>query len=59
MDIKYISNRYKLGKKLSEGAFGQIHWATSLQNANRDPNKDPEYAVKLESLKATSPQLTY
>lgn len=59
IDIKHINNKYRLGKKLSEGAFGQIHWATSLQNPNRDPNKDPEFAVKLESLKATSPQLIY
>ncbi|CAO3628994.1 unnamed protein product [Cunninghamella blakesleeana] len=47
-----VGNKYKLGKKIGAGSFGEIYLGTNLTT-----NED--IAVKLESVKATHPQLEY
>lgn len=49
MDIR-IAGRFKLGRKLGSGSFGEIYLATDLTN-----NED--VAVKLEHRKTKHPQL--
>lgn len=43
---------YRLGKRIGGGAFGDIYLASDLRSG-------ADVAVKLESLKAVNPQLTY
>ncbi|KAI8079802.1 kinase-like domain-containing protein [Halteromyces radiatus] len=47
-----VGNKFKLGKKIGAGSFGEIYLGTNLST-----NED--IAVKLESTKATHPQLEY
>ena len=50
MDIK-IANRYKLGRKLGSGSFGDIYLATDLTT-------NEEVAVKLEHTKAQTDNIS-
>lgn len=47
-----IAGKYKLGKKLGSGSFGEIYHGTHLQTGD-------EVAVKLEKAKTKHPQLHY
>ncbi|KAL8153423.1 hypothetical protein V2J09_011183 [Rumex salicifolius] len=47
-----IGNKFKLGRKLGSGSFGEIFLATNIQT-------NEEVAVKLESVKSKHPQLLY
>lgn len=47
-----IDGKYKIGKKIGGGSFGEIHLVT-------DTETNQEYAVKLEQAKAKLPQLLY
>jgi len=47
-----IANKYKLGRKLGSGSFGDIYHGTHLQTGE-------EVAVKLEKAKTKHPQLHY
>ncbi|KAI9492790.1 kinase-like domain-containing protein [Zychaea mexicana] len=47
-----IGNKYKLGKKIGAGSFGEIYIGTNIMNGE-------DVAVKLESVRATHPQLEY
>ena len=51
MDIR-IAGRFRLGRKLGGGSFGEIYLAVDLTTGE-------EVAVKLESVKARHPQLLY
>lgn len=44
---------YKLDRKLGQGAFGEIYHAININKPNL------KYAVKLESVKTSHPQLFY
>ena len=50
MDIR-IAGRFRLGRKLGSGSFGEIYIATDLTTQE-------EVAVKLEHRKTKHPQLT-
>jgi casein kinase I family protein HRR25 len=47
-----IANKYRLGKKIGAGSFGDIYLGTNVLNGE-------EVAIKMESLKAKHPQLEY
>jgi len=47
-----IGGRYKLGRKLGSGSFGEIHLGTDLRGGD-------EVAIKLEPVKSRAPQLLY
>jgi len=47
-----INNRYRLGRKIGSGSFGDIYLATNIVSGE-------EVAVKLESVKTKHPQLLY
>ncbi|KAJ1507123.1 serine/threonine protein kinase [Coelomomyces lativittatus] len=47
-----VCNRYKVGRKMGSGSFGDIHFATNIINGE-------EVALKIEPLKANHPQLQY
>ncbi|KAI3629270.1 hypothetical protein MIR68_012686 [Amoeboaphelidium protococcarum] len=47
-----IGNRYKLGRKIGAGSFGDIYLGTSLSSGE-------QVAIKLESIRARHPQLEY
>ena len=52
MDLVF-GKLYKLDRKLGQGAFGEIYHAINLNKPNM------EFAVKLESVKTSHPQLFY
>lgn len=47
-----IANRYKLGKKIGAGSFGDIYLGVSITSGE-------QVAIKLESVRARHPQLEY
>ena len=49
MDIR-IAGKYRLGRKIGSGSFGDIYQATNV-------NTQEEVAVKLEPIKSKHPQL--
>ncbi|KAJ1906303.1 serine/threonine protein kinase [Coemansia sp. IMI 209127] len=51
MDLR-IGNKYRLGRKIGSGSFGEIYLAVNVVT-------NEEVAVKLESVKARHPQLEY
>ncbi|KAJ2546705.1 serine/threonine protein kinase, partial [Coemansia sp. RSA 1878] len=51
MDLR-IGNKYRLGRKIGSGSFGDIFLAVNVVT-------NEEVAVKLESVKARHPQLEY
>ncbi|KAI9230485.1 MAG: casein kinase I [Piptocephalis tieghemiana] len=51
MDLR-IGNKYRLGRKIGSGSFGDIYIGTNIISGE-------EVAVKLESVKARHPQLEY
>lgn len=51
MDL-VVGGKYKLGRKIGSGSFGELHLGINIQNGE-------EVAVKLESVKTRHPQLHY
>ncbi|KAJ3343719.1 serine/threonine protein kinase [Gonapodya sp. JEL0774] len=51
LDIR-IGNKYKVGRKIGSGSFGDIYLGINIINGE-------EVAIKLESVKAKHPQLEY
>eukprot|EP00879_Flechtneria_rotunda_P000719 GHRR01000839.1.p1 GENE.GHRR01000839.1~~GHRR01000839.1.p1 ORF type:complete len:366 (+),score=123.64 GHRR01000839.1:102-1199(+) len=51
LDIR-IAGRYRLGRKIGGGSFGDIYLGTNIQTGE-------EVAIKLESVKTKHPQLLY
>ncbi|KAF0890886.1 hypothetical protein E2562_005021 [Oryza meyeriana var. granulata] len=49
---RVIGGKFKLGKKIGSGSFGELYLAVNTQNSE-------EVAVKLESVKSRHPQLHY
>ncbi|KAL9242101.1 hypothetical protein vseg_016136 [Gypsophila vaccaria] len=47
-----IANKYRLGRKLGSGSFGEIYLGKNVQN-------EEEVAIKLENAKTKHPQLCY
>lgn len=47
-----VGGKFKLGKKIGSGSFGELYLAVNVQNGE-------EVAVKLESVKSRHPQLHY
>ncbi|CAM8993551.1 unnamed protein product [Rhodiola kirilowii] len=47
-----VGNRFRLGRKLGSGSFGEIYLGTNIQT-------NEEVAMKLESVKTKNPQLHY
>jgi len=47
-----VGGRYKLGKKLGSGAFGEIYRGTNIKTGDN-------MAIKLEPVKTKYPQLYY
>jgi len=47
-----LSGKYRLGRKIGSGSFGDIYVGTNMNNAE-------EVAIKLESIKSKHPQLIY
>ncbi|KAJ4821000.1 casein kinase I [Rhynchospora pubera] len=47
-----VGNKFRLGRKIGSGSFGEIHLGTNIQN-------NEEVAIKLESTKTKHPQLLY
>lgn len=56
-----IGNKYRLGRKIGSGSFGDIYLGISLTNSSLGSNiiSGEEVAIKLESIKARHPQLEY
>jgi casein kinase 1 len=51
MDLK-VGGKYRLGRKIGHGSFGDIYLAVNIQN-------NEEVAVKLEKVRSAHPQLLY
>lgn len=51
MDLK-VGGKYRLGRKIGHGSFGDIYIAINIQN-------NEEVAVKLEKVRSSHPQLLY
>ncbi|RHZ75612.1 hypothetical protein Glove_212g42 [Diversispora epigaea] len=51
MDLR-VGNKYRIGRKIGSGSFGDIYLGTNIINGE-------EVAIKLESTKAKHPQLEY
>ncbi|KAL9650675.1 hypothetical protein ABK040_001731 [Willaertia magna] len=51
MDLR-VGGKYRLGRKIGSGSFGEIYQGTNVQSAEK-------VAVKLESIKSRHPQLLY
>ncbi|KAL8160883.1 hypothetical protein V2J09_012372 [Rumex salicifolius] len=47
-----VGNKYRLGRKIGSGSFGEIYLGTNIQT-------NEEIAIKLESVKTKHPQLLY
>jgi casein kinase 1 len=47
-----VGNKYKLGRKIGSGSFGEIYLGTNVQT-------NEEVGIKLESIKTKHPQLLY
>ncbi|KNE69710.1 CK1/CK1/CK1-D protein kinase [Allomyces macrogynus ATCC 38327] len=47
-----IGNKYRIGRKIGAGSFGDIYLGTNIMNGE-------EVAIKLENVKAKHPQLEY
>uniref|UniRef100_A0A3Q7GRI8 non-specific serine/threonine protein kinase n=1 Tax=Solanum lycopersicum TaxID=4081 RepID=A0A3Q7GRI8_SOLLC len=47
-----VSGRFKLGRKIGSGSFGELYLGVNIQNGE-------EVAIKLESVKTKHPQLHY
>ncbi|XWS18850.1 hypothetical protein CRYUN_Cryun32bG0080300 [Craigia yunnanensis] len=47
-----VGNKYRLGRKIGSGSFGQIYLGTNIQT-------NEEVAIKLENVKTKHPQLLY
>ncbi|KAJ7531141.1 hypothetical protein O6H91_14G033800 [Diphasiastrum complanatum] len=47
-----VANKYRLGRKIGSGSFGEIYLGTHIQT-------NEEVAIKLESVKTKHPQLLY
>ncbi|EEC70925.1 hypothetical protein OsI_02496 [Oryza sativa Indica Group] len=47
-----VGNKYRLGRKLGSGSFGEIYLGTNVQT-------NEEVAIKLENVKTKHPQLLY
>eukprot|EP01137_Pigoraptor_chileana_P015271 Opistho-2@70986 len=47
-----VGNKYRLGRKVGSGSFGDIYLGTNITNGE-------EVAIKLESVKSKHPQLQY
>lgn len=45
-----VGKKYRLGKKIGSGSFGDIYWGMDITNGE-------EVAIKLESVKSRHPQL--
>jgi len=52
MDIRVANGKYKLGKKIGSGSFGDVYLGTSVANGE-------EVAIKLENCRTHHPQLFY
>eukprot|EP00732_Lithocolla_globosa_P003652 Lithocolla_globosa_v1_NODE_3015_length_1794_cov_301.641173.p1 type:complete len:340 gc:universal NODE_3015_length_1794_cov_301.641173:1591-572(-) len=52
MDIRVANGRYRLGRKIGSGSFGDVYVGTSVLNGE-------EVAIKLETCKTSHPQLAY
>ncbi|CAF1329798.1 unnamed protein product [Adineta steineri] len=50
MELVRIGQKYRIGRKLGSGSFGEIYLGTNI-------NTDEEVAIKLENVKAQHPQL--
>ncbi|KAJ3410411.1 serine/threonine protein kinase [Chytridiales sp. JEL 0842] len=51
LDLR-VGNKYRIGRKIGSGSFGDIYLGTNVLNGE-------EVAIKLESVKAKHPQLEY
>lgn len=51
MDLK-LGGKYKIGKKLGAGAFGEVYLVTEISSGT-------EYAIKIESTRNKNPQLLH
>ncbi|GLJ05925.1 hypothetical protein SUGI_0028330 [Cryptomeria japonica] len=47
-----VGNKYKMGRKIGNGSFGEIYLGTNIHT-------DEEVAIKLENVKTKHPQLLY
>ena len=47
-----VGGKYRLGRKIGYGSFGDIYLGTNVQT-------NEEVAIKLESVKSKHPQLLY
>ncbi|GAB2219547.1 hypothetical protein Drorol1_Dr00007184 [Drosera rotundifolia] len=47
-----VANKYRLGRRIGSGSFGEIYLGTNIQT-------NEEVAIKLESVKTKHPQLMY
>ncbi|KAB2604226.1 casein kinase I [Pyrus ussuriensis x Pyrus communis] len=47
-----VGNKFRLGRKIGSGSFGEIHLGTNIQT-------NEEVAIKLENVKTKHPQLLY
>ncbi|GAB2267730.1 Casein kinase 1-like protein 1 [Dionaea muscipula] len=47
-----VGNKFRLGRRIGSGSFGEIYLGTNIQN-------NEEVAIKLESVKTKHPQLLY
>ena len=47
-----VGNKYRLGRKVGSGSFGDIYLGVNITN-------NEEVAIKLESVKSRHPQLFY
>ena len=47
-----VGNKYRLGKKIGNGSFGEVFLGINIQT-------NEEVAVKLESISCRHPQLSY
>ncbi|CAH1425450.1 unnamed protein product [Lactuca virosa] len=52
MEQPRVGNKYRLGRKIGSGSFGEIYHGTNIQT-------NEEVAIKLENIKTKHPQLLY
>lgn len=52
MDIRVANGKYRLGRKIGNGSFGDVYVGTSVTSGE-------EVAIKLENCKTSHPQLAY